>query len=276
VCRNPDAALAPIRRLRDHRSAREACGLHFIEGVRNFVRCVDHGIKFDTLIGSKQLLQSTVGQMLVRRLRKEGVPCVSLTPEQFRSVSTLTRASGVAAIVRTHWSRLRDTPAGRGLCWISLQRVRSAGNIGTLLRTGHAVGAAGLIVAGADVDPFDPVAVRASVGSVFALRLVRASAHEFSHWARRQRRHVVGASPNAPTEYHQVTFRRPTVIVLGDERCGLSSQQLAFCETTVRIPVARDCDSLNLGVAGSLLLYEVLRSTGTPHAAMSGFPAREP
>ncbi len=185
-----------------------------------------------------------------------------MTPEQFRSVARLERASGIGAIVRQHWSRLHQASPRGGLCWLAVTRVRSPGNLGSLLRTSAAVGGAGLIVIGRDTDPFDPAVVRASMGAVFQQRIIRCGRRAFEHWVRRHRALVVGASPHADQPYHRMRYRRPAVLLLGEERRGLSEVQRELCGATVRIPMVGDVDSLNLAVAGSLMLYEMFRRRG--------------
>ena len=254
-----DAVLADVRQLQNRRESRDARGLHYIEGVRNFLQAVDGGMELHTLIVSKALLRVGLAQKLVRQARRESTPCVFVSPEQFRSVARLERASGIGVIVRQHWSRLHQASPRGGLCWLAVSRVRSPGNLGSLLRTSTAVGGSGLIVIGQDVDPFDPAVVRGSMGAIFHQRIVRCGHGAFRHWVRRHRCQVVGASPEAQEPFHRICYRRPTVLLLGEERRGLSASQRALCAATVRIPMAGKVDSLNLAVAGSLMLYEVFR-----------------
>ncbi len=261
-CPDVGALLADVRQLQHRRESRDSRGLHYIEGVRDFVQAVDSGVELCTLIVSKALLRVGLAQKLVRRARRQSTPCVFVTPEQFRSVTRLERASGIGAIVRQHWSRLHRAPPGGGLCWLAVTRVRSPGNLGSLLRTSAAVGGSGLIVIGRNVDPFDPAVVRASMGAVFQQRIVRCGRQAFGHWVRRHRCLVVGASPEAERPFHRMRYRRPTVLLLGDERKGLSEAQRAICSATVSIPMVGDVDALNLAVAGSLMLYEVFRRKG--------------
>ncbi len=161
--------------------------------------------------------------------------------------------------MRQHWNRLHRAPPRGGLCWLAVTRVRSPGNLGSLLRTSAAVGGSGLIVIGRDADPFDPAVVRASMGAIFQQRAVRCGSRAFEHWARRHHCLVVGASPDAEKPYHRMRYRRPTVLLLGEERRGLSAAQRTMCGATVRIPMVGGVDSLNLAVAGSLMLYEIFR-----------------
>ncbi len=278
TCLDVDSVLTDIRQLQRRREARDSRGLHYIEGVRNFVQAVDNGIEVRTLIVSKALLRVGLAQKLVRRARRAATPCLFVTPEQFRSVTRLERASGIGAIVRQHWSRLhRASPRG-GLCWLAVTRVRSPGNLGSLLRTSAAVGGSGLIVIGRDADPFDQAVVRASMGALFQQRIVRCGRDAFRHWVRRHRCLVVGATPEAEVPYHRLRYRRPTVLLLGEEQRGLSDAQRAMCGATVSIPMVGGVDSLNLAVAGSLMLYEVFRrrrsagTSGTASAPQSSIP----
>ena len=142
-----------------------------------------------------------------------------------------------------------------------MSTVRSLGNLGTLLRTSAAVGAAGFILLGQQIDPYEPVVVRATMGALFKQTLVRTNIERFRHWIQKHRLAVVGASPDGVVEYDQVRYTLPTVLLLGNERSGLTEEQRSLCQQIVRIPMAGGTDSLNLAVAGSLLLYAVFRST---------------
>ena len=96
--------------------------------------------------------------------------------------------------------------------------------------------------------------------ALFGQVLVRTSRAELAHWAARHRCRVVGASPDGPRSFHRARYPRRCVLLLGEERQGLTPQQRALCHDLVRIPMTGPADSLNLSVAGSLLLYEVFRS----------------
>jgi len=108
----------------------------------------------------------------------------------------------------------------------------------------------------------EPGLVRATMGALFKQTLVRTNIEHFRRWIQTHRPAVIGASPDGVVEYDQVRYTRPTVLLLGHERSGLTAEQRALCEQIVRIPMVGDTDSLNLAVAGSLLLYAVFRSTG--------------
>lgn len=142
----------------------------------------------------------------------------------------------------------------------------------SILRTSEAVGGPGLILLGDAVDPYDPATVRASMGSLFSQRFVRTSVSEARRWKDRQPYMLVGTAPSGSIDYQAIDYRRPTVLLMGGERKGLSGDLQALCDTTVRIPMIGHTDSLNLSVAASLLLYEVFnqRRHGTAGSAEHG------
>lgn len=113
--RRTDTAAASIKKLlprivalQRNRMARDSAHGFWIEGIRQFVHACDARLEFDTVVYSKVLLKSGLARMLIGRLRAAGVRVIMLTPEQFRAVSLLERASGVAAIVRQPWTPLAD------------------------------------------------------------------------------------------------------------------------------------------------------------------------
>jgi RNA methyltransferase, TrmH family len=254
------STLAEVERLHTDRSHRDAGRRFFVEGVRNVVRAIENGFAIEAIIYSDRLLKVAVVRKLVRQQRRSGVLTVHLPPETFRSISRTDHASGVGAIVAQQWSQLHDVSPRAGLCWIVLEAVRSPGNLGSLIRTSEAIGGAGFILIGTRIDPFEPTTVRASMGAVFRQKFVRTNHSSLRNWLRRHRCRGVGASPDGSHELHRFDFPRPTILFLGEERKGLTSFERNVCPHVVRIPMVGSADSLNLAVAGSLLMYEVYRS----------------
>jgi RNA methyltransferase, TrmH family len=272
-----ETTLARARRLYKDRAFRDASRLFFIEGVRNFVRVIDNRFELETILYSEKLLTAPLARKLVRQSRRGGVPTLNLTPEQFRQIAYNERASGVAAIVRQRWAKLSQILPHTGLCWVALETVRSAGNLGTLIRTSSAVGGAGLILVGNQIDPFDPDVIRSSMSGIFTQQFVRTSLTQLGDWIQQHHCQAIGASPDGKLDLHQFDYprwqslsgRESTVLFLGEERQGLTSQQRDLCHHLVRIPMVGDADSLNLGVAGSLFLYEFYRRDAASHSAKS-------
>lgn len=245
---------------------RQETGCLWIEGIRHFVQAYDARYSFDTVIYSQRLQKSSLAEMLVRRLVRSGVRRVRVTPEQFREICTTKRASGIGAIVRQKWAALESLDPTSGLCWLVVEQLRAKGNFGTILRTAEATGVSGVICVGPKCDPFDPVVVRASMGGIFHLPLVRTSHEELAKWVQENHVQLIGLSPEAKTSWTELPATSRIGLVIGEERRGLSDQMRAICETIVRLPMTGRADSLNVGVATGVMLYELLRRTLEVHA----------
>lgn len=246
--------------LQNNRGFRNKQGTFFIEGVRNFVRALDNGFSIERILFSEKLLINPLARKLARQCKRAGVATTNLSPEAFREVSSTKRASGIAAVMRQKWAELEDISPNQHMCWVVLETVQSPGNFGTLIRSSSAAGGAGFILIGKQVDPFSPAVIRSAMGAVFQQSFVRTDWTAMRHWATENQCAVIGATPRAKKALHAFECPvSPTLLVLGEERKGLSAQQEALCSHFVRIPMKEGNDSLNLGVAGSLLLYEVLR-----------------
>jgi TrmH family RNA methyltransferase len=269
LSRDAQPTLDEINRLQPDRAHRDARRKFFVEGVRNVVQAIENGFHIETLVCSEKLLIVPIARKLVRDRCRSGTPTLHVSPETFRQISTTHHASGVGAIVSQRWSPLHGASPRAGLCWVVLEAVRSEGNLGSLIRTSEAIGGAGFILVGPRIDPFDPAVVRASMGTLFRQAFIRTNRPSLRNWLRRHRCRVVGASPDGPAELHRFDYPRPTILVLGEERQGLSPFLRALCSDLVRIPMVGAADSLNLAVAGSLLLYEVYRARS---ARRSGAP----
>jgi TrmH family RNA methyltransferase len=255
--------LGQVRSLRD-RTNRDRTGLYFMEGVRFLVAASDAGEPIEALVVAPALLRSAVGQMVARRLRLRGVPTLRVSAQEFAALSRASEPQGVGAVMRQRWEALPARPPARDELWVACDRVRSPGNLGTLLRTCDAVGATGLVRTSDEVDPYDPGAVRASMGAMIRLRFVSTTLEALRAWRRRRDFVVVGATAEARCDYRSLSYRRPVMLVLGNERKGLSTAQRALCDQLVRIPMTGGGDSLNLAVAGSVLAYEVWQQRHPP------------
>ena len=255
-----NATLNEIKRVQIDRRYRDTRGVFFIEGVRPFVQAADNHFSLVVIVYSEKLLTNPIARKLVRRFRRSGVPTLRVSPETFRRFSQTRRASGVSAIVRQQWTRLKSVVPDSALCWVILGLVRSPGNFGTLIRTSEAVGGAGFVILDRAVDPYAPATIRASMGALFRQQFVRTNYQALQSWVQKHHAHVIGASPDGIKNFQQFTYPRTTLLFLGEEREGLSPQQRSMCDHLVRIPMVGQADSLNLGVAGSLLMYELFRA----------------
>src|SRR5947209_20173209 len=158
------------------RKERERTGLFYVEGIRLVAEAADLNVEVETCVVAPQLLSSDFGWKTVDRLIGAGATRLEVSEDVFRTISSKDGPQGIAAVVRQHWTELDEMEPGTGLCWIALDTVQDAGNLGTILRTTDAVGAGGVILLGDTAELYDPVVVRANRGAMFYERLERAQA----------------------------------------------------------------------------------------------------
>ncbi len=149
---------------------------------------------------------------------------------------------------------------GTAPLWLVAQALRDPGNIGTMLRTGDAVGAGGLILVDDCADPFSVEAVRASMGAIFTQQLATARWEEFVAWLRAGPGQLVGTSLNTETDYRDAGYEQPCFLLIGNESQGLPAHYEAACDMLVKIPMAGRADSLNAAIAAAVMAYQVKAS----------------
>lgn len=253
-----------IRALRQ-RTAREERGVFFVEGIRLVGEAADLNIPLEMVVTAPDLLNSEFARQVVTRLIKRGVMHLEVTASVFESISGKDNPQGIGVVARQQWIPFESIRAACGLGWVALVEAQDPGNIGTILRTADAVGMDGVILLGPCADPYDPGAVRASMGALFSLQLVRGSFEQFQQWQKRIGFPVIGTSDSAELDYQQKRYPSPLVVLMGSERQGLTPAQQAICETMVSIPMRGRSDSLNLAVATGVMLYEVLNQQRRNH-----------
>jgi len=146
--------------------------------------------------------------------------------------------------------------------WLVAQALRDPGNLGTMLRTGDAVGAGGLILLDDCADPFSVEAVRASMGAVFTQRIAQARWEEFEPWLRSGPGQLVAASLREAQPYRGAPYAAPCFLLVGNESRGLPEEYEMACDLRVTMPMKGRADSLNAAVAAAVLAYEVLDAFG--------------
>jgi RNA methyltransferase, TrmH family len=246
-----------IRKLVRDRKERQESGVFYIEGLRIVTEAIQMGAAVDTLIVAPDLLESEHGQSLVERQRRGRADLLFVSQDVFKSISQKEGPQGIAALVRQSWLRLADLQPLPGSRWVALDSVADPGNLGTIMRTNDAVGGKGIILLDHSTDPYDPTALRASMGAVFSQKLVRASFDEFGRWKNDQHVAVFGTSGQGAVDYQAMEYPETMVLLMGSERHGLLDQHIALCDAVVRIPMVGRSDSLNLAVATAVILYEI-------------------
>ena len=190
---------------------------------------------------------------------------LELRPDLMAQLSDKEETSELLAIVEMPGDDPKRIPLPSDALLVLVDRPASPGNLGTLLRSCDALGAHGLVITGHAVDLYDPVTVRASAGSLFAVPAVRIpGGAEVVDWLKLARAsapglQIVGTSAAASLPASSAALRGPLVLALGNERTGLSQRLQAECDAMVGIPMRGTATSLNIATAATVLLYEVQR-----------------
>jgi TrmH family RNA methyltransferase len=255
-----------LRLLADRRHRRRA-GAFVVEGIQPVWQAVEAGAAVETLVVAPDLLARSPGgaraAAMVAEQEAGGIPVTRMTGELFARLSGRDGPSGLAAIVRGRTAGLAGLPVAAGSVFAALHEIGNPGNLGTIIRTANAAGAAGVVLLGASTDPFDPAAVKASMGALFGVPVVQEpDVAAFFGWAAGAGVTVVAASGRAADSFWDIRCPRPVAFLLGAEGPGLPADVLARGDRQVRIPMVGTAESLNLAVAAGLLLYEAQRQAG--------------
>ena len=244
--------LKHARRVREGRED----GLIFVEGERLAEECVRSGLVIETCI---HLLEPTARAQAVLDQLAESVTLIAIDEGLMREVGDTVNPQGIILIAQRPVSQLADVFRGASPLIVGLDRGQDPGNFGTLVRTSEAAGASGLIALPGAADAFNPKALRSSMGSAFRLPIVRATDAEMLEACERHKVEIVVATGEAQIEHYDYDWRKPTLLLLGNEARGVSPELMAQCRNHVRIPLHGGVESLNVAAAGAVMLFEAVR-----------------
>jgi TrmH family RNA methyltransferase len=258
--RNPKVKFLRSLRLRKYRQ-REGCFL--IEGIRIVEEALTLGAPVETVVYSPDLLVSERARGLVERVESERR--LAVAGDVFARLSDREQPQGIAAVVRIEERPLAAIPLSADLLVVVAWQLRDPGNLGAVIRTADAAEASGVVVVEPAVDLYDPRTVRATMGSLFALPVVRlADGADLLPWYADVRSGglpllVVASSARGERVYFDVDYRCPVVLLVGGEREGLPVPVRQSASVTIRLPMQGRATSLNVSAATAALVYEVIR-----------------
>ncbi|MFN3718449.1 MAG: TrmH family RNA methyltransferase [Rhizobium rhizophilum] len=242
------------------KKSRDESRTFLAEGLKLVIDALDRGWTIRTLVYAK----AGKGKPLVEKVAARTVAAGGLVLEVSEKVmSSITRRDNpqmVAAVVEQRWTPLKDIQPKGSETWIALDRVRDPGNLGTIIRTADAAGASGVILVGDCTDPFSMETVRATMGSMFALPLVKTTPADFLKWKKSVDARLVATHLAGAVDYRTIDYRsKPIILMMGNEQSGLPDELAQAADKLARIPQVGMADSLNLAVATGVMLFEVRR-----------------
>lgn len=246
-----------------NRSKRHKLGAFVVQGVRPLSLAVSRGWTIEALLYDPD-----------RRASAWAADVLATAPgERFALSAELLGELGekdddipeLVAIVAIPDDDLARVPVADDFLGVLFDRPSSPGNLGSIIRSADAFGAAGVVVTGHAADPYDPAAVRASTGSLFGIPTVRVpSPREVLAWVEARRAagiplQLVATDEDGDADVFDIDLTAPTLLLIGNETAGLSAAWREAADRTVRIPITGSASSLNAANAASIVLYEAAR-----------------
>ena len=246
-----------VRGLRDKKQ-RRLTGLFLAEGLRILTEAFEAGILPEMIWHAPESGEHTLVQQLTQAVEAAGGEVFVTSAEILSKLSGKDNPGAVIGVFRERLTPLEALDRASAPIWLVAERLRDPGNLGTILRTGDAVGAGGLILIDDCTDPFSVEAVRASMGAIFTQKVAAARWEEFLPWLRSGPGQLVGTSLNTELDYQAPRYAAPTFLLVGNEAQGLPPDYEAQCDLLVKMPMLGKADSLNAAVATAVMAYEVV------------------
>lgn len=242
----------------DMRKARRETGLFVAEGAAIVMTAREADFKPRMLVTQAWTEQGEIGRQLIDWALEANADVLEASPAVLMKIAAKENPQTMMGVFEQRWA---EPPVAASLdssdVWLALDEVRDPGNLGTIIRTADAVGAKGVILVGQCCDPYSHECVRATMGSIFSVPLVRMDRAQFVALAKSWSGDVVGTHLEAAEDFRSAKPRGPVMLVMGSEGPGMSEEVRAACSLLVLIPMAGKLDSLNLAVATALALYQL-------------------
>ncbi len=246
-----------LRSLRDKKH-RKRSGQFLVEGLRLLEDARSTGRLPQMLVMAEARASHDLLARLEADVMAAGGEVITTTPDILSKITGKDNAQSVTGVFDEWDTGLAALHRSAAPIWLVAQALRDPGNLGTMLRTGDAVGAGGLILIDDCADPFSAEAVRASMGAVFTVPVAKARWEEFLPWLRGGTGQLVAASLRDAVPYRGAAYAAPCFVLVGNESQGLPEEYEAACDLRVTMPMRGRADSLNAAVAAAVLAYEVL------------------
>ncbi len=250
-----------IRKARAARDGRQR-ELIFIEGVRLCVEATRAGIIIEEVLCTQRFKDNERAAHLLRDLQDAETSISMVSEGVLESISDTQTPQGIVILARRPQCEATalEIKHDQEVLIVVLDRVGNPANAGSILRTAEAAGATGVITTEGTVDLFSPKALRGAMGSSFRLPLwTDAKFSAVRAWCDEQRISFITTDVHAVRLYTEVDWTKPTALVVGAEGSGLAASEILAGDEALRIPMHSPVESLNVGVAAAVMLYEAAR-----------------
>jgi RNA methyltransferase, TrmH family len=252
--------------LRKKKRLRFEKGVFLIEGERELLHALAGGIEFETIVFCRELLagnaELTSMESLAMRFgigRTRAVETVEVSRRVYGKIAVREHTEGIVGVARIPNRNIYRLPLSKNPLVLVAAGIEKPGNLGALLRTADGAGVEVLIVCGGEVDLYSPNVIRASLGALFTVATFLLSWEETEQWLQENRIRMIFTSPAVEKKYTEEDYTAAVAICIGSEKEGLPSEWLRTTNSTVKIPMQGQMDSLNTACSGAIVLYEAVR-----------------
>jgi TrmH family RNA methyltransferase len=237
------------------RKERDESGLFVAEGLKIVTEAIETGHAPKILMYGREVEGHPVFRQAAAAARAARGEVIEVTADILAKVSRRDNPQAVVGVFAQTFTPLARLDPKSAPAFVALHRVRDPGNLGTIVRTADAAGCGAVILVGDCCDPYSVEAVRATMGSIFAVPIVKASETQFAAWRKAWPGSVVGTLLTATVDHREARYAKPALILMGNEQQGLTPDMAALCDVNVKIPMRGRADSLNLSVATGVMIY---------------------
>lgn len=244
--------------LKENRTKRISEKKFFIEGIQNIKDALSNNWSIDCFICSEFDKLSNWSKNLIRQ---NNINCYEFSNSLMRNLSEKDDMSELLAIVKMKDEKLVFRDENPFI--LVFDRPSKKGNLGTILRSADAFGVTNFIFTGHSVDIYDREVIRVSMGSFFKINFKNVkSNNEFVKILEELKQdyselQIIGTSLQGENYIYETDFKKPTILLIGNEANGLSAFYNSICDKLVKIPMRSGIDSLNVACASSIFMYEV-------------------
>jgi TrmH family RNA methyltransferase len=246
----------------DRKKERQETRLFLAEGMHFALEGLSNGWEPAVVFAGEAAAERPQVADLLKRMKAEGARVLTGTDKVLAAISQQANPQDIVIAFRQRLTPLAELPATDRRRYVALYEIRDPGNLGTVIRTADAAGCDGVILVGTTCDPFSVEAVRATMGSLFAMPLATTSFDAFRAWAGDGKVRVIAASMRGDHAHDKANYGDRSCILMGNEQSGLPASVEDKCDELVRIPMTGRAESLNLGIAAGVMIYEAWRAQG--------------
>jgi RNA methyltransferase, TrmH family len=246
-----------LLQLQEKSKVRKALGLFLIEGKRELELAIEGGFELETVVFCSELLEKSI---LPEKFKSEEL--IEINKEVYQKLAYRDSTEGILGVARSKSNALSDLKLSKNPLILVAEALEKPGNIGALLRTADAAKMDAVIIANPKTDLYNPNLIRSSVGCLFTNQIAVGTSEEIISFLKGRNINIYAATLQNSTSYHQQDFKQPTALVLGTEATGLSEIWRTNATQNIIIPMQGKIDSMNVSVAGAILIFEAKRQRG--------------